>query len=197
MVEFVLPADSEELGELVCSGEMSETQIDLFIDSHGHWVHDCDTCCAILESFEEWPLELLLEHNVSRMTSAQCELVHEKLDGHFELSDQGTRANLAAEKLRLSVGKGLLGFVCEDLSNWLDEEFLDKTFSSEEILESVQSYISELVQFENCDESTLEGFVSTYHNPGFWREGGLGCEGEFEACASCQEMFKEAVAKLK
>lgn len=197
MVESVLPADSEELGELVCSGEMTEKQIDMFIEAHGHWAHDCDTCCAIVENFEEWPLRLLLEHNVSTMTTGQCEIVHEKLDGHFDVSDQGTRANLAADRLRLSVGKGLLGFVREDLSTWLDEEFLDKTFSSEEILESVQDYLNQLVNFEACDEGLLESFVSAYHNPGDWREGGLGCEGEFEACASCQEMLKEAVAKLK
>jgi hypothetical protein len=197
MVESVLPTDIEELGELVCSGEMTEKQIDEYIESHGHWAHDCETCGQILENFEDWPLVLLLEHNVSRMTQDQCELVHEKLDGHFDVSDQGTRANLAAARLRLAVGKGLLGFVREDLSTWLDEEFLDKTFSSEEILESVQDYLNELVNFEACDEGLLESFVSTYHNPGDWREGGVGCEGDFEACDSCQDMLNDAVAKLK
>lgn len=197
MTESVLPTDIEELGELVSSGEMTESQIDEFIAAHGHWAPDCETCCEILESFEEWPLELLLEHNVERMTQGQCELVHEKLEDHFEQSDQGTRARVAFTKIDLAVDRGLLGYVTDDLERWLDEEHLDKTFADEEILEMVRYRSLQLTKYEGCDESLLESFVSTYHKPGFWRPGGLNCEGEFEACASCQEMFKEAVAKLK
>lgn len=198
MSESVLPVDSEELGDLVSSGEMTSQQIDEFIEKHAHYFSECDDICGeIIDLFDEYPLRLLLEHNVRIMTNEQCALVHEQLEDHIVPQDQGTRANVASAKLRLSVGRGLLGFVAEDLEQWLDEEHIDRTFSDEEILESVKGYLLELTAFDSCDEDTLQSFVSAYHNPGNWRDGGPDCDGEFEACDFCQDLLQEAVAKLK
>ncbi len=198
MSESVLPADSEELGDLVSSGEMTTQQINEFIEKHAHYVSECDDICGeIIDLFDEYPLQLLLEHNVKIMTNEQCALVHEQLEDHIVPQDQGTRANVASAKLRLSVGRGLFSFVAEDLEQWLDEEYIDKTFSDEEILQSVRDYIIELTSFDICDEDTLESFISAYHNPGNWRDGGPNCDGDFEACDDCQEMLSEAVSKLK
>jgi len=196
--ESVLPSNSEELGDLVASSEMSSQQIDEFIDKHSHYVWECQGICGeIIDLFDEYPLQLLLEHNVKKMTNEQCELVHEQIGTHISPEDQGTRANVAGAKLKLSVGRGLFSFVAEDLEQWLDEEHLDKTFSDEEILESVRDYILELTSFDSCNEDTLESFISAYHNPGNWRDGGPNCDGDFEACDDCQEMLSEAVSKLK
>lgn len=198
MSESVLPVDSEELGDLVSSGEMTSQQIDEFLEKHAHYVWECGGICReIIDLFDEYPLQLLLEHNVKKMTNEQCELVHEQIGTHISPEDQGTRANVAGAKLKLSVGRGLFSFVAEDLEQWLDEEHLDKTFSDEEILESVRDYILELTSFDSCNEDTLESFISSYHNPGNWRDGGPNCDGDFEACDDCQEMLSEALAKLK
>lgn len=200
MTDSVLPTDSEELGELVVSGEMASQQIDEFIEKHGHYAAECDEVCGeIYDSFDDYPLSLLLEHNVEKMTVQQCLLVHENLSEHISPEDQGTRANVASEKLELSVGRGLLAYVCEDLEEWMDEESLDRdrTFSGEEIQQRVKGYIFKLATFPECNEETLEKFVAAYHYPGNWESGGLNCDGEVEACDSCQDMLREAVAKLK
>jgi len=198
VTDSVLPTDSEELGELVVSGEMTSQQIDLFIEEHGHYFAECDEICReIIDSFDDYPLSLLLEHNVDKMSIDQCLLVREKLEDHIVPEDQGTRSNVASEKISLSIKRGLLAFVANDLENWLDEEFLEPTYTDEEIKEFVQLYILDLVAFPECNEATLEGFVAAYHYPGNWRPGGLNCDGEVEACDSCQELLSEAVAKLK
>lgn len=200
MTDGLLPTDSEELGELVVSGEMTGQQIDLFIEEHGHYFAECDEICReIIDTFDDYPLSLLLAHNVENMTFQQCLLVHEKLSEHITPEDQGARANVASEKLELSVGRGLLAFVSEDLKEWMDEESLDRdrTFSGEEIQERFKGYLLELTAFPGCNEETLEKFVAAYHYPGYWESGGLNCDGEVEACDSCQELLSEAVAKLK
>jgi hypothetical protein len=193
-----LPSDAEALGNLIESGDMTVEQIDLLIEKHSHYVYECeDACPEIIDSFDEYPLRLLLEHNTGKMTLKQCELVHEMLYDHILPQDQGTSANVAKLKLELAVGRGLLGYVAGDLAEWLDEESIDKTFSDEEILEGVQGYLLQLTAFDDCNESRLESFLTAYHEPGNWREGGLNCEGEFESCESCQQMLRLAVSKLK
>ena len=198
MNDSVLPVDSEELGELVVSGEMTSQQIDELIEEHGHYVAECDEICQeIIDAFDDYPLVLLLEHNVKKMTVEQCLLVHEKLEDHVVPEDQGTRANIAWEKIGLSVGRGLFDYVATDLKYWLDEESLDPTFGDEEIQERVRDYMHELAAFTECSENTLEKFVAAFHYPGNWRSGGPNCDGEVEACGSCQELLREAVARLK
>ena len=198
MSESVLPLGIEELGELVISGDMTSHQIDEFLENHSHYVFECDEICnEIFDSFDDYPLRLLIEHNFKKMTPEQCRRVHEELEDHISPQDQGTRANIASARLKLSVGRGLLGLVAEDLARWLDEESIAKDFSDEEIMEDVRKYLFELTSFDECNEETLEEFVTAYHEPGDWREGGLNCDGDFETCDFCQNMLQEAVAKVK
>jgi hypothetical protein len=198
VTDGVLPADSEELGELIASGDMTIQQIDELIWEHGHPLAGCDEICQeIIDSFDEYPLVLLLEHNLNKMTIEQCLQVREKLEGHVEPDDQGTRANVASEKIALSVGRGLFAHVASDLKDWLDEEFLESTFSDEEIQERVTRYMLALAAFPDCSKDALAKFVAAYHYPGNWRSGGAECDDEVESCQSCQNMLAEAVAKLK
>jgi hypothetical protein len=196
--QSVLPKDSEELGDLLVSGDMSSQQVDEFIEQHGHYVGDCDEICQeIIDSFDDYPLVLLLEHNALSLTTEQSLLVHEKLDSHVVPEDQGTRANIASEKIGLSVGRGLFAYVASDLKDWLDEEFLESTYSEEEIQERVRRYLLDLAAFPECKIEILKDLVAAYHEPGNWRSGGSECDGEVETCESCQEMLSEASSKLK
>ncbi len=194
----VLPSDGEELGDLLVSGEMTSQQIDEFIDTHGHYVAGCDGICQeIIEAFDEYPLVLLLANNLQHLTTEQCLLVREKLEDHVAPEDQGTRANIASEKIELSVSRGLLAYVASDLKHWLDEEFLDPTFSDDEILVSVRRHLQTLAEFAECNEDALENFVSSYHYPGNWRSGGQNCDGELAQCETCQELLRQVTAKPK
>jgi hypothetical protein len=198
MSEIELPTDWEELGNLIESGEMTTEQVDGLVEQHGHCVHDCDeVCMEIWEAFDSQPLILLLEHNMDRLTIEQCEGVYQRLEDHILPEDQGTRANVWSAKLRLAVDRGLIANAKEDLGEWLDSEFLEGTFTEQEIQDSVRDYALKLAGFENCEKVDLEAFIAAYHNPGFWRSGGLNCEGEVESCDSCQEILQGAMAKLK
>jgi hypothetical protein len=198
MSEVALPNDSEELGNLIESGEMGEDQVDALIEQHSHCVHDCeDICMEIWEAFDSQPLILLLEHNTDRLTIEQSELVYEKLEDHILPEDQGTRANVWSSRIRLAVDRGLIAKAKTDLGEWLDIEFLEGSFSEQEMQDSVRDYVLKLADFEKCQKVDLEDFIAAYHNPGFWRSGGLNCEDEVETCDSCQEILNQAIAKLK
>ena len=192
-----LPNDSQELGNLIKSGQMTKDQVDDLIEQHGHYVHECkDVCDAILEAFANPPLILLLEHNTDRLTIEQSELVYEKLEKHISPMDQGSLANVWDARIRLSVDRGLLEKAKTSLIQWLDNEFLDGTFSEQEIQESVFQLALKLADFEDCQRADLEAFIAAYHNPGEWRQGGLNCEDEVENCDPCQEVLRLAIAKL-
>jgi hypothetical protein len=192
-----LPTDSEELGNLIESGLMTKDLIDALIEQHGHCVRECEAVCsAICEAFTYPPLILLLEHNTDRLTIEQSELVYEKLEKHISPMDQGALANVWDARIRLAVGRGLVEKAKTGLIVWLDNEFLDGTFSEQEIQDSVFQFALRLADFEHCQRADLEAFIAAYHNPGEWRQGGLNCEDEVETCDPCQELLRLAIAKL-
>jgi hypothetical protein len=193
-----LPTGWEELGDLIASGDMTTEQCGLLIEQHGHSVHDCqDVCIQIWEAWEVRPLNLLLSHNLKKLTSEQASEVYDKLEVHMQPEDRGTRANMWSDRIALAVDAGLITKARFDLAEWLDCEYLEGTFSAEELRDTVKSYALELATFSDCELEDIEGFMENYHNPGDWSDGGYECEGAFEACEFCQEVVAEAKPLLK
>lgn len=192
-----LPTGWEELGDLIVSGEMTTEQCGLLIEQHGHSVHECEeVCMQIWEAWQSRPLNLLLEYDYQKLSNEQCIEIYDKLEEHMQPEDQGTRANMWSDRISLAVARGLIAKARYDLADWLDSEFIEGSFSGEELQERVKEYALKLATFPDCDLEDIEGFMKKYHEPGDWNDGGAECDGEFDVCEFCQSVIAEAKALL-
>lgn len=183
MAASLLPTEAEQLSDLICSGEMSEAQIDELIELHGHF-WECETCDSVRELTDfDTPMHLLIKNNSEVISLAHRNALYDifEEDCYFRGDfwyEMWVRKNVLTD---LATGptsdRPLLLRVAEG------HEILAQIFRAEEgddDFETVTAKIAvKLAGHKDCDKEVIYTLVEKFHSFGGW------CSDEFESCDTC------------
>jgi hypothetical protein len=212
MNESILPADLEELKELILSGDLTDEQLNFLIEEHCHaylTFEDNERCqlCEYMaeEDYGFMLMEELIDRYVDRFTEQQIS----KFDGPSDwttnewfaevyMGASGWRESRVQAmglliKLRTSKNAGYRTSVSGFFTfiDQLDQELFE-TWDGETTLDTARELTLHLTTFAECTADDLRGYLESYHD-----KYTANCDGEFDACDSCQDLLTEAVAQLK
>jgi hypothetical protein len=188
-----LPAEWEDLYELLTSGTMSDDQLGEVIREHGHTRNECDVCVSMWD-VEGSPLQLVDDYNSQSLSLENRRALFETYWQHILPEDIDTRRNVnfslvniasgpSADRSLLKEGADLFEYVVEIYQEDEEEDSLETT---------TRKLANRFASNKSCDREIIEQLVDHFHS-----DLSAKCSGEFENCETCQGIVGEAAALIR